>query len=488
MRAVIGRRALRRASIGAQDEPGGDRARGGSSSARRDGRCSRSMTVEENLKLGAFAHHKQSDWLAPMDQVFELFPVLADRRRQLAGTLSGGEQQMLAVGRALMARPRCLLLDEPSLGLAPVVVERIFEVIQEIVASGVTVLLVEQNANLALSVLGPGVRARGGRGHARAAPGKELLPTTGSAPRIWERDMTADYIRPPEPRAQRLPQAAGRAPSTWREGPISSYRATRAESPPRCWCRCGTSKNCERSIGCADGRMFIGGMTTHAATGREPRDPRALRGAGRGLRLGGIRPHPSGGDGGRQSLHRRALGRRGLPSAPPRRGPWCCRSRDATRESAAAGLLHRTRADGARRRRAPAWDHGRTVCPTRLGFGIPQDQPARRRGHRAGERLGAASSWSEGVCARPRCWPWARWRPRRSVVDGTDRSGARAGRSTTALLDALADLAEAAACPITDVRASSGAIDAGWSRSSCARHSPKPGDARSRRGEGVWSA
>ena len=110
------------------------------------------MSVEENLKLGAFAHHKQPDWLAPMDQVYELFPILAERRRQQAGTLSGGEQQMLAVGRSLMARPRCLLLDEPSLGLAPVVVERIFEVILEIVASGVTVLLVEQNANLALSV------------------------------------------------------------------------------------------------------------------------------------------------------------------------------------------------------------------------------------------------------------------------------------------------------------------------------------------------
>ena len=110
------------------------------------------MTVEENLKLGAFAHRRRPDWLEPQERVFELFPVLAERRHQAAGTLSGGEQQMLALGRALMARPRCLLLDEPSLGLAPVVVERIFEVIQEIVASGVTVLLVEQNANLALSV------------------------------------------------------------------------------------------------------------------------------------------------------------------------------------------------------------------------------------------------------------------------------------------------------------------------------------------------
>jgi branched-chain amino acid transport system ATP-binding protein len=110
------------------------------------------MSVVENLKLGAFSHRKQPDWLAPMDEVLDLFPVLAERRDQLAGTLSGGEQQMLAVGRALMARPRCLLLDEPSLGLAPVVVERIFEVIRQIVSNGVTVLLVEQNANLALSI------------------------------------------------------------------------------------------------------------------------------------------------------------------------------------------------------------------------------------------------------------------------------------------------------------------------------------------------
>lgn len=110
------------------------------------------MSVEDNLKLGAYARRKESDFLAPMEQVFELFPVLRERRRQLAGTLSGGEQQMLAVGRALMARPRVLLMDEPSLGLAPVVVERIFEVIKQIVAEGLTILLVEQNANLALSI------------------------------------------------------------------------------------------------------------------------------------------------------------------------------------------------------------------------------------------------------------------------------------------------------------------------------------------------
>jgi branched-chain amino acid transport system ATP-binding protein len=87
-----------------------------------------------------------------MAEVYELFPVLQERRRQPAGTLSGGEQQMLALGRALMARPTLLLLDEPSLGLAPVVVERIFEVVNQIVREGLTVLLVEQNANLALSI------------------------------------------------------------------------------------------------------------------------------------------------------------------------------------------------------------------------------------------------------------------------------------------------------------------------------------------------
>ncbi len=110
------------------------------------------MSVEDNLRLGAYSQRKLSDAMAPMAQIYELFPVLQERRRQPAGTLSGGEQQMLAVGRALMARPTLLLLDEPSLGLAPVVVERIFEVVHQIVAEGLTVLLVEQNANLALSI------------------------------------------------------------------------------------------------------------------------------------------------------------------------------------------------------------------------------------------------------------------------------------------------------------------------------------------------
>lgn len=111
------------------------------------------LTVEENLKLGGFVHRRQPGvQSAAMADVFELFPRLKERRRQLAGTLSGGEQQMLAIGRALMARPKLLLLDEPSLGLAPLLVKEIFRTITAINAQGVTVLLVEQNARQALRI------------------------------------------------------------------------------------------------------------------------------------------------------------------------------------------------------------------------------------------------------------------------------------------------------------------------------------------------
>lgn len=109
------------------------------------------MSIDENLLMGAFLR-KDADVPADVDKVFALFPRLKERRRQLAGTLSGGEQQMLAMGRALMARPRLLLLDEPSMGLAPIMVDKIFEVIQMIASQGVTVLLVEQNASRALQL------------------------------------------------------------------------------------------------------------------------------------------------------------------------------------------------------------------------------------------------------------------------------------------------------------------------------------------------
>jgi branched-chain amino acid transport system ATP-binding protein len=109
------------------------------------------MTVKENLEMGAFARTRQ-DLSADFTRVFDLFPVLKERESQPGGTLSGGEQQMLAMGRALMAGPKLLMLDEPSMGLAPMLVERIFDIIREINAQGTTILLVEQNANAALEV------------------------------------------------------------------------------------------------------------------------------------------------------------------------------------------------------------------------------------------------------------------------------------------------------------------------------------------------
>jgi branched-chain amino acid transport system ATP-binding protein len=109
-------------------------------------------TVRENLLLGAYQDHDKARVRRNLDRCYELFPVLAERREQKAGTLSGGEQQMLAIGRALMQRPKLLLLDEPSLGLAPLIVRKIFQIIREINATGTTVFLVEQNAHMALSI------------------------------------------------------------------------------------------------------------------------------------------------------------------------------------------------------------------------------------------------------------------------------------------------------------------------------------------------
>ena len=110
------------------------------------------MTVMENLELGAFIRSDKAGIAQDLDMVFGRFPRLAERRSQLAGTLSGGEQQMLAMGRALMSRPRMMLLDEPSMGLAPLLIREIFNIIVDINSTGTTVLLVEQNANMALSI------------------------------------------------------------------------------------------------------------------------------------------------------------------------------------------------------------------------------------------------------------------------------------------------------------------------------------------------
>ena len=110
------------------------------------------MTVAENLDLGAYARKERNSLPRELDEIYALFPRLAERRQQVAGTMSGGEQQMLAVGRALMSRPQLLLLDEPSLGLAPLLVKEIFNVVKRIREQGVTVLLVEQKAHLALQI------------------------------------------------------------------------------------------------------------------------------------------------------------------------------------------------------------------------------------------------------------------------------------------------------------------------------------------------
>nr|WP_211098103.1 ABC transporter ATP-binding protein [Acidihalobacter yilgarnensis] len=131
------------------------------------------LTVEENLRLGAYTRPKQ-EVAGSRDEIYALFPRLAERRRQLSGTLSGGEQQMLAIGRALMAKPQLLLLDEPSLGLAPLIVRGIFDALRDIRQTGVTILVVEQNARMALKLADRGYVLEVGR-IVHAADSGELL-------------------------------------------------------------------------------------------------------------------------------------------------------------------------------------------------------------------------------------------------------------------------------------------------------------------------
>ncbi len=133
------------------------------------------LSVEDNLRLGAYRQHRDQSWVRQeTEHVYTLFPILAERRQQPAGTLSGGQQQMLAIGRALLGRPRLLLLDEPSMGLAPLLVEEIFQVIVELNGRGVTILLVEQNARAALAIAQRGYILETGR-IAKTAPAVELM-------------------------------------------------------------------------------------------------------------------------------------------------------------------------------------------------------------------------------------------------------------------------------------------------------------------------
>lgn len=132
------------------------------------------LTIEENLAMGAYVRNDHAQIKQDLERVFESFPRLAERRHQSAGTLSGGEQQMVAMGRAMLARPHLLLLDEPSMGLAPLMVEKVFEVVRNIAAEGVTILLIEQNARLALEHADRGYVMESGH-ISLEGPGKDLL-------------------------------------------------------------------------------------------------------------------------------------------------------------------------------------------------------------------------------------------------------------------------------------------------------------------------
>jgi branched-chain amino acid transport system ATP-binding protein len=156
LRSVSGLTSPRHGSIRFDDEeistlPAQDIVSKGISLAPEGRHCFQRMTVRDNLELGAYLR-RDAELQQDLDRIYELFPRLQEREKQKAGTMSGGEQQMLAIGRALMARPKLLMLDEPSMGIAPILVERIYETIAEINRQGMTILLVEQNANFALDV------------------------------------------------------------------------------------------------------------------------------------------------------------------------------------------------------------------------------------------------------------------------------------------------------------------------------------------------
>ena len=145
------------------------------------------MTVYENLEMGAYTRPRGPEFAADLERVFALFPRVQERLRQLAGTLSGGEQQMVAIGRALMAHPKLLCMDEPSMGLSPAYVEQVFDIIREINRQGTTIFMVEQNANMALSIANCAYVLQTGRGRAQR-PLRRTAPERTNPPRLSRRN------------------------------------------------------------------------------------------------------------------------------------------------------------------------------------------------------------------------------------------------------------------------------------------------------------
>jgi branched-chain amino acid transport system ATP-binding protein len=227
LRSISGsrRRARARSASRAGDHAraaAGDRRALGISQSPEGRRCFPRMTVRENLELGAYLRKDARD-REDLERVFELFPRLKEREKQKAGTMSGGEQQMLAIGRALMARPKLLLLDEPSMGLAPILVERIYETIARSTEQGTTILLVEQNANYGARRLQPRLRARDRRDRRRRDRRQRSQGISRGGPGI-------DLRRIARPARGRILRASRISPFGSRLGTDSTVSAARTTS------------------------------------------------------------------------------------------------------------------------------------------------------------------------------------------------------------------------------------------------------------------